>query len=188
PLVRRLTGALQPSMPLGAKLKDAEIAVIRNWIDEGAKWTEIADGPPAVRTSRRTISEEDRNWWAFRKPVRRDPPAIGDPRWSRNPIDRFVFAKLKEKGFSPAPRADKWTLIRRAYLDLTGLPPTPEEVDAFVRDNSLDAFVKLVDRLLASPHYGENWGRHWLDVARYADTGGYEQDFTYQNAWRYRDY
>jgi hypothetical protein len=189
-LVLRLTGDLQPAMPLGGKLKDSEIAVIRQWINEGAKWTETgeASGPPAIRTGRRSITQEDRNWWAFRKPVRRDPPAVSDPRWSRNPIDAFVFAKLTEKGYQPAPRANKWTLIRRAYLDLTGLPPAPEEVDAFVRDDSPGAFAKLVDKLLASPHYGENLGRHWLDVARYADTGGYEQDFTYQNAWRYRDY
>ena len=189
-LLRRLTGAMQPAMPLGAKLKDSDIAVIRQWIDEGAPWTQSADdsGAPAVRTGRRSLTQEDRNWWAFRKPVRRDPPAVPDARWKSNPIDAFVFAKLKEKGLEPAPHTAKWTLIRRAYLDLTGLPPTPQEVDAFVRDNSPDAFAKLVDKLLASPHYGEHWGRHWLDVARYADTGGYEQDFTYQNAWRYRDY
>ena len=189
-LVRRLTGAVQPAMPLGAKLKDSDIAIIRQWINEGAPWTESAEdsGPPAVRTGRRSITQEDRNWWAFRKPVRRDPPAGNDPRWSRNPIDAFIFAKLSSKGLDPAPRANKWTLIRRAYLDLTGLPPTPEEVDAFVRDDSPAAFAKLVDKLLASSHYGEHWGRHWLDVARYADTGGYEQDFTYPNAWRYRDY
>ena len=190
PLVRRLTGAVQPAMPLGAKLKDSDIAVIRQWIDEGAQWTQSADdsGAPAIRTGRRSITQEDRNWWAFRKPVRRDPPAVADARWKSNPIDAFVLAKLKEEGLEPAPRTNKWTLIRRAYLDLTGLPPTPEEVDAFVRDDAPDAFARLVDKLLASPHYGEHWGRHWLDVARYADTGGYEQDFTYPNAWRYRDY
>src|SRR5258708_3768616 len=130
----------------------------------------------------------DREGWALRKLVRPKPPAVRDPRWSRNPIDAFVFAKLAEKRLPAAPRASKWTLVRRAYLDLTGLPPSPEEVDAFIGDDSPDAFGKLVDRLLASPHYGEHWGRHWLDVARYADTGGYEQDFTYPNAWRYRDY
>jgi Protein of unknown function (DUF1553)./Protein of unknown function (DUF1549)./Planctomycete cytochrome C. len=189
-LIGRLTGAVQPAMPLGAKLKDSDIAIVRQWINEGAPWAEsTADsGAPAVRSGRHSITEQDRNWWAFRKPVRRDPPSVADARWKRNPIDAFVFAKLAEKGLSPAPQANKWTLIRRAYLDLTGLPPTPEEVDAFVRDNSPDAFARLVDRLLASPHYGEHWGRHWLDVARYADTGGYEQDFTYSNAWRYRDY
>jgi len=190
PLMGRLTGAVQPAMPLGAKLKESDIAIVRQWINEGAPWAESAadSGAPAVRSGRHSITEQDRNWWAFRKPVRRAPPAVADARWSRNPIDAFVFAKLAEKGLAPAPQASKWTLIRRAYLDLTGLPPTPEEVDAFVHDDSPDAFARLVDKLLASPHYGEHWGRHWLDVARYADTGGYEQDFTYSNAWRYRDY
>src|SRR5579859_4098586 len=95
-LYRRLTGALQPSMPLGSKLNDSDIATIKQWIDEGAQWTDTS-GAPAVRTGRRTITQEDRNWWAFRKPVRRDPPTVADPRWQRNPIDAFVFAKLKEK-------------------------------------------------------------------------------------------
>src|SRR5437899_5038139 len=190
-LVLRLTGAMQPAMPLGAKLKESDIAILRQWIAEGAKWTDAAadSGAVTIRSSaRRGITAEDRSWWAFRKPVRPVPPAVSEPRWSRNPIDAFVFAKLAEKRLPAAPRAGKWTLVRRAYLDLTGLPPSPEEVDAFIADHSADAFAKLVDRLLASPHYGEHWGRHWLDVARYADTGGYEQDFTYPNAWRYRDY
>src|SRR5206468_8620441 len=108
--------------------------------------------------------------------------------WVRSPIDRFILAKLDEKGLHPAPPADKRTLLRRATFDLIGLPPAPEEIGAFLADDSPDAFARVVDRLLASPHYGEHWGRHWLDVARYADTGGYEQDFTYPNAWRYRDY
>jgi hypothetical protein len=130
--------------------------------------------------------------WAF-QPVRKvAPPAL--PQISnlkseiRNPIDRFVTARLREKGLSPAAPADKVALIRRATFDLTGLPPTPEEIDAFLADRSPDAFAKVVDRLLASPHYGERWGRHWLDVVRYADTGGFEADHRYPNAWKYRDY
>src|SRR5207302_969781 len=106
----------------------------------------------------------------------------------RNPIDAFVLAKLEGKGLKPAPRADKTTLIRRAYFDLLGLPPTPEEVDAFVRDGSPDAYPKLIDRLLESPHYGERWARHWLDLARYAESEGFKSDEMRPNAWRYRDY
>lgn len=188
-LIKRISGAMEPSMPLGGKLPDAEIALLRRWIDEGAKW----DAPATLATATATpaamkITTADRNWWAFRKPVRPAPPQLANPRWSRNAIDAFVFAKLQDKQLQPTRRAQKSTLVRRAYLDLTGLPPTPAEADAFVKDTSADSFAKLVDRLLASPRYGERWGRHWLDVARYADSGGYEQDFTYPNAWRYRDY
>jgi hypothetical protein len=134
------------------------------------------------------ITEADRQWWAFQEPVRSDIPAVKDARWSRNPIDAFLQRKREEKNLKPAPPADKRTLIRRAYLDLTGLLPSLEEVEAFVADESVDAFAKIVDRLLDSPHYGERWARHWLDVARYADSMGYEQDFDLPDAWRYRDY
>ena len=189
-LIKRVTGKLQPSMPVGGKLTDAEIGILRKWIADGAQWTgaiQQSAAAPAASGGRK-ITEADRNWWAFRKPVRPDPPAVSDARWRGNAVDAFVFARLAENKLAPTPRAGRPTLIRRAYLDLTGLPPTPEEVDAFVRDQSPNAFAKLVDRLLDSPRYGERWGRHWLDVARYADSGGYEQDFTYPNAWRYRDY
>ncbi|MBL8223496.1 MAG: DUF1549 domain-containing protein, partial [Bryobacterales bacterium] len=134
------------------------------------------------------ITEADRKWWAFVKPVRREPPVSPEARWNSNPVDQFVHAKLRENELVPTGRAPRQTLIRRLYLDLTGLPPKPEEVDAFVSDGSPDAWAKLVNQVLDSPRYGERWGRHWLDVARYADSGGYEQDFTYPNAWRYRDY
>jgi hypothetical protein len=116
-----------------------------------------------------------------------EPPADSSG-WSANPIDRFVRARLRKHGLEPANPADKRTLIRRASFDLIGLPPTPAEVDAFLADRAPDAFAKVVDRLLASPQYGERWARHWLDVVRYADTSGFEQDFLYPNAWRYRDY
>jgi Protein of unknown function (DUF1553)/Protein of unknown function (DUF1549) len=125
--------------------------------------------------------------WAF-EPVRKVNPPADPSGWSANPIDCFVRAKLGEHGLRPAGPADKRTLIRRVTFDLTGLPPTPEEVDAFLADDPPDAFAKVVERLLASPHYGERWGRHWLDVVRYADTGGFEADHLYPNAWRYRDY
>ncbi|MBI3282401.1 MAG: PSD1 domain-containing protein [Acidobacteria bacterium] len=188
PVIRRLTGLQQPAMPLGGKLPDAEITILRRWIDEGAPWGESAPAVSSATTRPRGITDEDRNWWAFRRPVRHDPPEAADPRWSRNPIDAFIYAKLRERGLDPAPPAARAMLLRRAYLDLTGLPPDSEAAQKFLRDDSPGAFAALIDRLLASPHYGERWGRHWLDVARYADSGGYEQDFNYANAWRYRDY
>jgi hypothetical protein len=126
-------------------------------------------------------------WWAF-APVKPTEPPADATGWAAGPIDRFVLAKLRERDLSPADPADKRTLLRRVTFDLTGLPPTPEEVDAFLADDSPGAYAKVVDRLLASPRYGERWGRHWLDVVRYADTGGFEGDYLYPNAWRYRDY
>ena len=129
--------------------------------------------------------------WAFRRPDRPEPPQIDSPRFTsrvRNPIDRFVLKRLQAADLEPAPTADRVTLVRRAYFDLLGLPPTPEQVEAFVGDASPQAWTKLIDTLLTSQHYGERWARHWLDVARYADSGGYETDIYYRNAWRYRDY
>lgn len=182
PLVKRITAQLEPSMPVGGRLTDAEIAAIRTWIDQGAVWDggALASAAPSAMK----ITDSDRNWWAYRPVAKVQPPAVG----GKSAIDAFIVAKLREKELQPSQRASKSTLIRRAYLDLTGLPPSPAETDAFLKDTSPDAFAKLVDRLLASRHYGERWGRHWLDVVRYADSGGYEQDFSYANAWRYRDY
>ena len=134
---------------------------------------------------------ESTGHWAFEKPVRPQPPARDSLKQSasvRNPIDQFVLKQLEAAGLEPAPEAERATLVRRAYFDLLGLPPTLEQVDAFVKDDSPEAWTKLTDTLLASKHYGERWGRHWLDVARYADSGGYETDIYYRNAWRYRDY
>ena len=132
------------------------------------------------------ISPEARGYWAFQKPVR--SRRAGDGRNPANPIDRFLEKTRREKGLKSAPRADRITLLRRAYLDLIGLPPTPAETAEYLADNSPRAWETLIDRLLASPHYGERWGRHWLDVARYADSNGFEHDFDRPNAWRYRDY
>jgi hypothetical protein len=129
----------------------------------------------------------DDTWWSFR-PLARPPVPAHDGRWVRNPIDAFVLAKLREKGLSPAPEADRRTLIRRLHFDLIGLPPTPAEVDGFLTDTSPDAYEKLVDRLLASPHYGERWARHWMDVVHFGETHGHDQDRVRPNAWRYRDY
>lgn len=128
-----------------------------------------------------------RNWWAFRKPVRPPVPPVKNA-WTRTPIDQFILAALTEKNLSPSPELDRRRLIRRLYLDVTGLPPAPEEVKAFLADRSPDAYTKLVDRLLASPQYGERWALRWLDVVRYADTNGFELDAERRHAWRYRDY
>ena len=132
------------------------------------------------------FTQEQRAYWAFQKVVRPDVPGAAGA--FSNPIDAFIAAKLEEKGLTPAPRADKITLIRRASFDLIGLPPTPDEVEAFLDDDSPEAFAGVVDRLLQSPHYGERWARHWLDLARYADSEGFKTDETRPNAWRYRDY
>ena len=127
--------------------------------------------------------------WSLRPRTRPTVPAVRNPKFAiQTPVDAFILARLEKEGLSPAPEADRGTLIRRVTFDLTGLPPTPEEVDAFVKDTSPDAYEKLVDRLLASPHYGEQWGQHWLDVVRYAETEGFEYDRHRPGAWRYRDY
>ena len=134
------------------------------------------------------ITAEDRAYWAYRPLKRPEPPKVKNTAWVRNPIDAFVLAKLEEKGLTPAPPADRVALCRRVYYDLTGLPPTPEQLDAFVSDKDPAAYEKLIDRLLESPHYGEKWGRHWLDLVRFAETHGYERDSPKPFAWRYRDY
>jgi len=136
----------------------------------------------------KTFTPTQRRWWAFQKVVKPAVPTPAGRDWVKNDVDAFVLAKLEEKKLTPAPPADKVTLIRRATLDLTGLLPTPEEVQSFVGDNSPGAFAKVVDRLLASPRYGERWARHWLDLARYADSEGFKSDETRPNIWRYRDY
>jgi len=164
----------------GKKLTPEHIAVLEQWIAQGAKVTkpEPETLPPGM-----FITDEDREWWAFKPITRTAAPATG------HPIDGFVRTKLREQKLDFASEADKPTLIRRVTLDLTGLPPKPEEVDAFVADTAPDAYEKLVDRLLASPAYGERWARHWLDVAGYADSNGFmEVDSPRLHAWRYRDY
>ena len=136
----------------------------------------------------RQITPEDRSYWAFQKVGHPAIPKVMESRWVRNPIDAFILARLEAGHLEPSPRTDKAVLVRRAYLDLIGLPPTPEEVDAFLADKSSKAFEKVVDHLLASPQYGERWARHWLDLARYAESEGFKSDETRPNAWRYRDY
>jgi Protein of unknown function (DUF1553)/Protein of unknown function (DUF1549) len=177
----------------GAPLTGAEVAAIKQWIDDGAAWDAAAFTAKATPTSaalaaleNRPITPEERNYWAFKLPVQAPLPDVGGG--FTNPIDRFLEQARRRHGLTAAPRADRYTLARRAYLDLLGLPPTPAQVEAFVADRSPDAWEHLVDSLLASPHYGERYGRLWLDVARYADSGGFEYDVHRPNAWRYRDY
>ena len=134
------------------------------------------------------FSPAQRQYWAFQPLSRPSIPEVKTSEWVKNPIDAFVAAKLEQKGLNPSPATDKVTLLRRVYFDLTGLPPTPEEVDAFLADSSPDAYAKVVDRLLDSPHYGERWARHWLDIARYAESDGFKADDLRPNVWRYRDY
>ncbi len=136
----------------------------------------------------RPITADERDHWAYRSLRKAEPPAVDDPRWGQHPIDRFIYAEWQAKSLAPLPRAGRATLIRRLSFDLTGLPPTPAEVDAFVHDASPDAYERLVDRLLASPAYGERYAQHWLDLARFAESDGFEHDLVRPNAWRYRDW
>ena len=178
-LLQRILGeADEERMPLKRDpLTPQQIATIKAWIEQGAKWPEDL----SVKDAKINVH------WSFVKPARPNVPAVKDKAWLRNAIDAFVLARLEKEGLKPSPEADRVTLIRRLSLDLIGLPPTVGEVDAFVSDKSPDAYERLVDRLLASPHYGERWGRVWLDVARYADTNGYEKDRN-RTIWPYRDW
>src|SRR5450432_1506723 len=135
-----------------------------------------------------TFTKRQREFWSLQKVKEQNPPVVQNTGWVRNAIDQFILAKLEAKSIAPGPPADKITLLRRASFDLIGLPPTPEEVDAFMADRSPQAFEKVVDRLLVSPQYGERWGRHWLDLARFAESEGFKSDEVRPNAWRYRDY
>ncbi|HEU0123786.1 MAG TPA: PSD1 and planctomycete cytochrome C domain-containing protein [Bryobacteraceae bacterium] len=165
-LLRAITHAdPKLAMPPGARLGDADVAVLREWVDAGAAWP----ASPA-----RAVAPQ---WWSFRKPAA-----------SPGSIDTFIAAKLREKGLASSPAADRRTLIRRVTFDLHGLAPSESEITAFVNDANPKAYESLVDRLLASPHYGEKWGKHWLDLVRYGDTAGFEQDPYTLYAWRYRDY
>lgn len=180
----------EPHMPLQApKLSDADIKLIADWIDLGAPY----DAPLVEKAGQSapvamTITDEDRQFWSFRslKPV--PVPEVKDAAWGRTDIDRFIRAKQEAVGLAPNGAAEKRVLIRRAYFDLIGLPPTPEEVEAFVNDNSSDAWPRLIDRLLESEHYGERWARHWMDIARFAESHGYEQDYDRPHAYHYRDF
>src|SRR5260370_30560824 len=132
--------------------------------------------------------DKENRHWAFQPVKRPTVPNVSDPSWVQTPIDAFVLARLEKIGLKPAPATDRWTLLRRTYLDLIGLPPTPEEQNRFLNDPSPTAFERVVDDLLSRPRYGERWARHWLDAVRYAESNGYERDGAKPNAWRYRDY
>jgi hypothetical protein len=185
-LYRMVAGLEKPAMPLDGKLTASQVESIKLWIDQGAVW----DGASAPATVSGPVSSNEdapvppaaREYWAFREPVAQAVPA------DVNPIDTFINRELRKRSLQPAPMADRRTLARRAYMDLIGLPPTLAETDEFLNDQKPGAWERLIERLLASPHYGERWGRHWLDVARYADSNGFEHDFDRPNAWRYRDY
>jgi cytochrome c553 len=182
-------------MPPTGKLKDDEIAKLREWVKMGAPWpgfdkkagAPVANGS-GTRKHGTAFTDEDWKFWAF-QPVKKPAlPAVKAAGWVKSPIDAFILQKLEEKGLAPAPKADKYALLRRVTYDLHGLPPTEQEIHDFVADRSPDAFKKVVDRLLASPRYGEKWGRHWLDVARFADSTGNDEDHRYPYAYKYRDY
>jgi mono/diheme cytochrome c family protein len=179
----------EPRMPPRGKLPQAQIEVLTRWVRMGAPYAEEAPhastvarhGPPAV-------DDQARAFWSFRPVVRPPIPAVKDRAWVRNPVDAFVLAGLEEKGLAPAAPATRTTLLRRVHYAITGLPPSPAEVDAFLADSSPDAYEKVVDQLLASPRYGEHLGRHWLDLVRFAETNSFERDGPKPNAWKYRDY
>ncbi len=171
-------------MPPGGKLSGGEIADLTRWVEAGAHFAGRAVPAPAAPTM-----EQRRQFWSFQPPRKVAPPAVRDSAWARTPADRFLLAALEARNLAPAPPATRAALLRRVTIDLTGLPPTAAEYAAFSADKAPDAFEKVVDRLLASEHYGERWGRHWLDVARYADADGISvAPMPFANAWRYRDW
>ncbi|MBX3441072.1 MAG: DUF1553 domain-containing protein [Planctomyces sp.] len=191
-MILAVNHADQVHMPPRSKIPQREIDDLTDWVNRGAQWpgqsaTDIE--PPASRSAAAgPITDEERSFWAF-QPVRRpDVPRVDGEEWARTPIDRFLLQSLREHGLAPSPAADRRTLIRRASFDLRGLPPTPEEIREFLADESADAWERLVDRLLASPEYGVRWGRHWLDLARYGDSNGLDENLAFANAFRYRDY
>lgn len=176
-------------MPPKGKLPAEEIAVLTHWARLKAPFPEDQlKAPHDAAEGGFQITPEHRAHWAYRPVQRPLPPAVEDREWVANPLDAFVLAKLEAEGLQPAAPAEKTVLLRRAYYDLIGLPPTPAEVEAFLKDESPDAFEKVVDRLLDSPQYGERWGRHWLDLVRYAESNSYERDNPKPLVWRYRDY
>jgi hypothetical protein len=183
--VRHDTEDLQ--MPPKRKLADEQIAILSFWITMGAPYR-TTNAMSLARTRGKKITESDRTWWAYQTVRGVEVPTIPDKAWSLNPVDKFVYAKLKSSGLSPAPEADRRTLMRRTYYDVIGLPPGAGEVERFVNDQSPVAYEQMVDKLLADPRYGEKWARHWLDLLRYAESDGYKADSFRPNAWRFRDY
>jgi hypothetical protein len=191
-------------MPPKEKLTPAEIAVLERWIRDGAPWPEnavseaVVSSTPGERIGNawsdprnpivKIFGGQRLDLWSFKPVQRPEPPSVRGTNWVRNPIDQFVLARLERENLQPAPEADRRILARRLYFDLTGLPPSPEEMDAFLADTAPDAYERLMDRLLGSSRYGEHWARHWLDVIRYSDSNGFDWDEFRRDAWRFRDY
>jgi hypothetical protein len=170
-------------MPPKKPIATAEVELLRRWIDAGAPW----EGP-ALTVPRQVVGRAGKDWWSLQPVKRPAVPRVSTPAWVRNPLDTFILARLDAARLRPSPESERRAYIRRVSVDLLGLLPTPEEVEAFVTDRSPNAYEKLVDRLLGSPHYGERWARHWLDVVRFAESHGYEMNTLRPNAWPYRDY
>ena len=175
-------------MPKKEKLPEQEIAALTKWVTLGAPDPRVEESEPFKAAE--IDYEEGRKFWSFIPPARQNAPAVKDTSWPLTEIDRFILAAMEDKGLEPVADADRRTLVRRLYFDLIGLPPTIEQINAFLHDEGSipEAVARLVDQLLASPHFGERWGRHWLDVARFSESNGMERNFTYPHAWRYRDY
>lgn len=167
--------------PEGERLSAREVALIREWIQEGAPW------PEKLVLDNESEPNHQKSHWAFQPISNPELPPVRKSDWCRNEIDYFILHRLEKEQFTPSTEADKTTLIRRVTLDLTGLPPSPEEVTAFLKDERPDAYERLVDRLLQSPHFGEKWARPWLDLCHYADSDGYLTDAVRPHAWRFRD-
>ena len=182
-LVERIDAGEMP--PEGrAKLSDDERKLVREWVAAGAKWSTDPIDPFLYTTDRRA----GYNWWSLQPLHAAEPPPLNDSHTALNPIDQFILQRLAKAGMAPSPQADRRTLIRRLYFDLTGLPPSPEEVEAFVADSDPRSYERLVDRLLDSPHFGERWARHWLDIARFGESQGFERNKFRESAWKYRDF
>jgi hypothetical protein len=186
-LVEAINYSEDLKMPPRSKLPAAEVDTLTRWVAAGAPWPD-ADRPKTSGAADNSGWKERAKHWSL-QPVRRvDPPTVREPAWPFNPVDQFLLAEIDKAGLKPAADADRRSWIRRVTFDLTGLPPRPEDVDIFIADKAQDAFERVVDRLLASPRYGERWGRHWLDLVRFAETSGHEFDYDIPDAWRYRDY
>jgi len=187
-LIQAIRGELPVRMPPTGKLRDDEIAALTRWVEMGAPWPDEAQTPARQTPSSFDIQQRKREHWAW-QPIRKSaPPAVKDTGWPLNFLDRFLLAKLEANSLSPAARADRRTLIRRLSFDLTGLPPSPSDVELFANDPGPDSYTTLIDRFLSSERFGERWARHWMDLVRYSESHGSEGDPDIPQAWRYRDY
>ncbi len=184
-IITRIDAGEMPPPGKGKPLAGAELTTLKRWIESGAPWPKDRALSPLELT---TATRAGRDWWCLKPLGNPRPPTVKNAAWIRNPIDAFILEKLEEKHLTPAPPADKRTLLRRVTFDLIGLPPTPAEISAFLTDESPEACEHVVDRLLASPHYGERWARHWLDIVHFGESQGFERDKPRPGAYRYRDW